>query len=193
MSTSAPGKHGHAKVHLVCSTVRGKIIVHKHARSLHNRQNIFRLALTCSPTRGSRTSSPPPTASRFPSSPKGTCRLDTKQDVPNVLFAISIWRLFLYFCCLHRHNVCVRLLKQATRTNESISCFLLFRPCSTPPPTPQLLYVSHCGEFLALMDDNKEIRSDVRVPKGELGQRILREFRDGDKDVLVLKTVFFFA
>ncbi|KAL2826787.1 eukaryotic translation initiation factor eIF-5A [Aspergillus cavernicola] len=45
----------------------------------------------------------------------------------------------------------------------------------------QLLDVTD-DDFLSLMDDNGSTKDDVKVPDGEVGERILKMFRDEEKD-----------
>lgn len=37
-------------------------------------------------------------------------------------------------------------------------------------------------DFLSLMDDNGSTKDDVKLPEGEVGDRISRLFRDEEKD-----------
>ncbi len=47
----------------------------------------------------------------------------------------------------------------------------------------QLLYVSEGGNTLALMDEaEKEVRTDLALPEGDLGERILKTQREGERD-----------
>jgi len=49
----------------------------------------------------------------------------------------------------------------------------------------QLLDISEDG-FLSLMHDDGSTKDDVKVPDGEVGERITRLFRDEEKDVNVI-------
>ncbi|KAL4975115.1 translation protein SH3-like domain-containing protein [Aspergillus desertorum] len=49
----------------------------------------------------------------------------------------------------------------------------------------QLLDVTDDG-FLSLMDDNGDTKDDVKVPEGEVGERIIKMFKEEEKDCNVV-------
>ncbi|KAL4780899.1 translation protein SH3-like domain-containing protein [Aspergillus varians] len=49
----------------------------------------------------------------------------------------------------------------------------------------QLLDVTD-DDFLSLMDDNGSTKDDVKVPEGEVGERLIRMFREEEKDCNVV-------
>ena len=42
--------------------------------------------------------------------------------------------------------------------------------------------------FVSLMDDNGEIREDLKLPDGELGEKLTKELEDDTKEVTVIVT-----
>jgi translation initiation factor 5A len=86
--------------------------------------------------------------------------------------------------CPSTHNIDVPNVTRQEYTVSLLLVHLSSSPNVSASSSSQLMDITNDG-FVSLMADNADTREDLRLPEGELGDKIREEFEKGTSQVLV--------